>query len=293
MPRFDRTYRMLVGKPGAMGHEVRPPFQMAFDVSKDTKEEPNESTVRVWNLAEETRTAWEEPDSVVMLYAGYARERGPVLLAAGHITHAWTETDRADTITHISFHDGFVPVRDTVVTLSYAGGVRAERIIKDIAKAMKLPLKMGRVPDRAWQHGFSFYGAAYEALHKVVRGTGLEWSVQNGTLQIIEEGKTTETVYVLHAGSGLIGSPKRTRKGAREKAQVKDKKTGDNKTIVSSQQQKDGWQVQSLLLPDVLPGDRVKLESRFVQGVFRVDKISHNGDFMGGDWMSELDLVTI
>jgi len=294
LPRFNRTYRFVIGEAGAMGDEVKPPIHVTFDVTKDTNESPNNATIRVYNLAEKTRMAWQEPDKVAMLYAGYTQEQsGDTLLFSGNVVEAWTKFDKADVITEVFIADGYVPMRETTVSLSYGKGARASEIITDIAKQMNLPLLMGNVPDRTWSHGFSFYGSAHDALHKVVRGTGLEWSIQNGRLQVIEDGKTNEKpIYVLNADSGLISTPERTRKGAQEKAQVKDKKTGDDKRIVSSRQQKDGWRVTSLLLPYVEPGDQIKLESRSVEGVFRIDSVRHTGDYGGsGEWVSELEVV--
>ena len=65
-----------------------------------------------------------------------------------------------------------------------------------------------------------FYGAARKALDKVVAGTGLEWSIQNGELQIVNRnGVTKRSGYVLAKDSGLIGFPERTREAARSKKQ--------------------------------------------------------------------------
>lgn len=294
MPRFNRDYRLLVGPAGRKGVEIAPPLRMTFDISKDTKEEPNEIKIRVWNLKPETRDAIVEPDSVAALYAGYAEEDGPLLLAYGTVLQGWTYFDGPDVITELDVLDGYAQIRDTVVSLGYGPGPQARLIITDIAKQMGLRLVMpDDAPDRVWQNGFSYYGAARVALHKVVQGTGLEWSIQNGELQVISRrGTTTRQGFVLSATSGLIGHPERTRQGAREKAKVRDQRTGDNRNIVSARQQRDGWRVNSLLLPTLNPGDLIKLESRTVEDWFRVESLKHVGDWGGpGDWQTELELV--
>lgn len=296
MPRFNRTYRLLVGPGGGKGVEIKPPLRVTFDVEKDTKEEPNYQKVRIWNLSPATRAAVVEPDSVVALYAGYVEEDGALLLASGTVVTGYTYFDGPDVVTEIEFLDGYLAIRDTVVSLGYGAGVKASAICKDIAAQMGLSLMMdAAAPDRVWNNGFSFYGAAATGLHKVVQGTGLEWSIQNGTLQIIPRlGTTKRQAFVLNSGSGLIGHPVRTREGAREKAKVKDKKTGDSKTLVSAKQQTDGWKVDSLLLPALNPGDMVKLESRSVTGWFRCESLKHSGDIGGpGDMQSELQLIEV
>lgn len=288
MSRFDRTYRVECGDA-----TILPPVHMTAEVVRNAEEDPNQSKVRLWNLRESTRRGLEKLDEKLHLYAGYAEERGALLCALGNVVDAYSYTDGPDTVTQIHFMDGYANIRDTSVTLAYGEGCKASQLCKDIAGQMGLDLRMADgVPDRTWAHGFSFYGAAREALHKIVQGAGLEWSIQLGVLQIVKKLKpTTREGFVLNAGSGLIGHPERTRRGAREKATVKDQNSGDNKTIVSSRQQIDGWRVQSLLLPTINPGDKIKLESEAVQGWFRIASIRHTLDWGGGgDWVSEIEV---
>lgn len=293
MARFDRVYRLLVGKPKQKGVEIVQPMRITFDVTKDAAEEPNEHVIRVYNLAESTRRALEEPGLMCVLYAGYGEEDGPLLMASGSVVFAYTKFEQPDVVTELIVKDGYAEVRDTAVSIGLGPGAQASSIIRDIARQMGLPLVMSDdVPDRRWQQGFSFYGAARTALHKVTQGTGLEWSIQNQQLQVIaRKGTTRRRAVVLAADSGLLGYPERTREAAREKAKVKDKTTGDDVNIVSARQQRDGWRVTSLLLPTLNPGDLVKLESRTVEAFLRIEALRSTGDSAGGDWQTELELV--
>lgn len=293
MARFDRVYRLLVGKPNLKGLEIRQPMRVTFEVSKDAQEEPNDHKIRIYNLAADTRRALEEPGLRCVLYAGYAEEGGPLLMASGSVVYAYTWYELPDVVTELAVKDGYTEVRDTAVSIGLGPGARASTIIRDVARQMGLPLVMADdVPDRRWQQGFSFYGAARTALHKVTQGTGLEWSIQNQQLQVVRRrGTTRRKAVVLAADTGLIGYPERTREAAREKARVRDSQTNDNVRLVSARQQLDGWRVTSLLLPTINPGDLVKLESRTVQAFQRVEAVRHYGDSAGGDWQSELQLV--
>lgn len=293
MARFDRVYRLLVGKPNQKGLEIRQPMRVTFEISKDAQEEPNDHKIRIYNLAADTRRALEEPGLRCVLYAGYAEEGGPLLMASGSVVYAYTWYELPDVVTELAVKDGYTEVRDTAVSIGLGAGAQASAIIRDVARQMGLPLVMADdVPDRRWQQGFSFYGAARTALHKVTQGTGLEWSIQNQQLQVVRRrGTTRRKAVVLAADTGLIGYPERTREAAREKARVRDSQTNDDVRLVSARQQLDGWRVTSLLLPTINPGDLVKLESRTVQAFQRVEAVRHNGDSAGGDWQSELQLV--
>jgi hypothetical protein len=295
MPRYLRTYRLVVGPPGTnRGIEIVPPMRITFEVEKNTDEEPNVHKIRIWNLSPETRQAIVRPDNIAVLYVGYEQEDGAVLCASGNVLDGWVYQDGPDVVTQLELRDGYVSIRDTVVSLGYGSGVEARRVIQDLAKQMGLTLLMpADAPNRFWQNGFSFYGAAHRALHKITAGTGLEWSIQNGQLQVIaRRGVTPRQGFVIAPDTGLIYYPERTREGAREKAKVKDQVTGDNRNITSAKQERNGWRVQSFILPTVNPGDLVKLESKSVEGWFRIESLTHQGDWGGpGDWITELHLI--
>lgn len=308
MARFDRVYRLLVGKQGAAtGLEIVPPIRITFDIAKTSAEEPNDGRITLYNLAADTRRALEEPGLRCVLYAGYADEGGPLLMAAGSVVHADTRLDLPEVVTELTIKDGYVELRDTAVSIGLGPGAQASAIIRDIAAQMGLPLVMADdVPDRRWEQGFSFYGAARTALHKVTQGAGLEWSIQNQQLQVVQRlGTTRRQAIVLAVDTGLLGAPQRTRAAASEKARSKGPAAGGSAarapaaapaatpsaTPASGQQQRDGWKVKSLLLPTVVPGDLVKLESRLITAFQRVDALRHTGDSAEGDWQTELSLV--
>lgn len=293
MNRFNRVYRLLVGKAGREGVEVTTPMRITFDIEKNAAEEPNFHTIRVFNLQPDRRRDFEEKDLRVRLYAGYGEEDGPLLMAAGAVVDAYSFHDGPNVVTELRVADGYVEIRDTAVSLGYSEGVTSSTILQDLAGQMGLPLLLGEdVPERSWTNGFSFYGPARAALHKVVAGTGSEWSIQNQELQVIaKRGVSRRQAFVLASDSGLIGHPERTHENAREKAKVKDQTTGNDARLVSARQQRQGWRVTSLLLPTINPGDLVKMESRTVSGFWRAESVKHQGDSDGGDWQTELQIV--
>ncbi|CAA9246142.1 MAG: hypothetical protein AVDCRST_MAG95-1649 [uncultured Adhaeribacter sp.] len=157
------------------------------------------------------------------------------------------------------------------------------------------------VPTRTWENGLAYHGAARTALDKACSATGLAWSIQNGTLQIIRSGgNTNRTVFDLGVESGLVGSPERLRRGSQEvlpdDPNADPKKSAaaqkaKSRQFVSPTQEEDGWRVRSLILPSLVPGDRVKISSRTIEGVFTIRNLLHMGDTRGGEWVTELKLI--
>lgn len=294
MPRFDRVYSLVIGSSGQQGLQIDN-LRINFDVHKNDNKNPNRSRIRVYNLAPDNRRALEKPDVRCVFSAGYLEEDGPLEVYQGDVSLVFSIYDRADVITEIQLGEGFKTIRDVMVSLSYKKGVSSGTILRDLASKMKLPLSMpSDAPERSWGNGLAFHGAARQALDKVCAATGLSWSVQNGSLQIIRSGgNTNRTVFDLAADSGLIGHPERTRRGKQEVALDPD----DQKAIkqrsrqIVTTQEEDGWRIRSLLLPTLVPGDRVKLSSRTVQGVFTIRELRHFGDTHQGDWITEMKVI--
>lgn len=294
MPRFDRVYSLVIGSGGKQGVEITN-LRITFDVAKDDSKNPNRSTIRVWNLSPDRRKELEKPDVRCIFKAGYAEEDGPLEVYQGDVAHAFSKFEGADVITEIELGEGAKAIRDVMISLSYTAGVTSTKVLQDIAEKLKMAITIpSDAPRRTWQNGLAFHGAARQGLDKITSATGLSWSVQGGALQVIRAGgNTNRTVFDLAADSGLVGHPERTRKG-RQEVQIED---NDAKAIkarsrqITTTQEQDGWRVRSLLLPTLVPGDRVKLSSRSIEGVFTIKDLRHFGDSHGGDWITELKLL--
>jgi len=75
-------------------------------------------------------------------------------------------------------------------------------------------------------------------------------------------------VYLLSPESGLLGIPKKITKGSDTEGEAEQR----------------GWEVEYFLNGAIGIGDYVRLESKAVQGYFRVYSIELNGDNLEGDW---------
>jgi hypothetical protein len=289
---FDRVYRLLVGKKGqSQGLEITE-LRIQFEIEKTAKKNPNKSTIKIYNLKKETRAELEKPDTRCVLYAGYKDDAGALLIFQGAVTFAWTKFDLPDIVTELELGDGAPEIRDTTISVGYGKGVKSTQILNDVSQKMGTPLTLpSNAPTRVWENGLSHHGSARALLDKVTKGTGLEWSIQNGNLQVIQSGMvTTRQGVELSADSGLIGSPERERKSKDGTTEVEDTSKKKQK-VKSATKSYDGWSVKALLMPTLVPGDRVKLKTRDVEGIFRIQELKHKGDSHDGDWQTEMKLI--
>lgn len=281
---FHREYRLAVGKAGGVGFEIgersksQPiPLHISFSFERTDLETQNTGRVTVWNLNKEHIAALDEKDCVLSLKAGYGN-RMP-LIFAGIVTNCVTSLDGADRKTEIEVVDNLVEIRDTYVTISYAGTVNWKTIFDDVANQMGVAVTYSYNAEFAdIANGFSFVGLARDIMTKGCGCCNLTWSLQNGVMQVKKPGDVmSKEVYVLSEDTGLLGIPARVTEANSE--------TSDKTSI--------GWEVVFFLNGAIHIDDYVKLESKTVSGYFRVAKLTQEGDNVSGDWTCTAQLMEV
>lgn len=301
---FNRIASLIMGQEGGKGRELTG-LRFAFSIQKGSTKNPNQCTVRIWNISPDTRAAVEVVGSVLILKAGYEDDVGPVTIFQGNVTRSLTVREGADWITEIELQDGFLEFRDTKVSISFAKGATTTQVIQNIAAKFGLPVRalpVG-VENRQYIAGFAFVGRVRDAMDKACEYMGLEWNIQNREIQVIKKGGVfKKSAVVLSAQTGMIGSPSQESKTMTEKAASKEGVTATQPGVQrSSRRDKNGtsqevlrvlgYKVKLLLQPIIEPGGYIQLKTKSVDGeFFRVEELTHNGDTHGNEWHTELTL---
>lgn len=271
-------------------------LHIGFQIDKDTTKESNKAKVEIYNLSDATRKKIEVPDTEVEIYAGYERAGGAILAFKGTVTYGFTRDAGTDCITTLDLADGTVALRDSYCSLSFAPGTASKTIIQACANEMGVPVVYGDDVGEleSYKNGFSFIGQAKDALTEVCNAHGLSWSIQNNILNIILAGGTsTNRGLVFSPQSGLVGVPERITQAEYKSNKSNPKKTQKEKAKKNDPRKKAGWKINTLLVPSVNPADMVKVESKWITGWFRVEKVSHRGDYNGTNWGSTMELIEV
>lgn len=266
--------------------EVDSPFRieglrLTFSVKRNLKKSTNQATIEIYNLSDATRARIQEKNRKVTLLAGYEDSEGFQLLFEGSIMTVSHQPQAPEVVTRIEANDGQTALRKAHVSLSYAKGVKAGQVLKDVVSRLGLPTKfIGTLGSKAFSQGFVHHGPAKDAMDKICKSMGLEWSVQNGGVQVLESGKPDNSDprgIVLTSESGLIGSPERLR-------QIQDDPNVDKKP--------NGYTIKALLVPKINPGGYVAVRSRDIPRAtaYRVESVEHKGDTHGDDWTSTIEV---
>lgn len=280
MANFDRQYRLSAGQGGAEGFEIGGdnfPLHISFSVEKTDLTSQNTAQVAIWNLNPSQIAELEQKDCIVTLKAGY--ETTIPLIFAGVVTYVSTGLDGANLCTEIELVDNRIEIRDTFVSLSYADVISTKTVLEDVAGQMGVtPTFAYNAEFSDFQNGFSFIGAGKDALSKACDSSDLTWSIQNGVLQIKKPGDVmAPEVYVLSPDTGLVNIPK--------KVQIADEEGTD--------EAQNGIDVEYLMNAAINIDDYVKLESKYMEGYFRVYSLAIEGDTHSATWKCTARLLEV
>lgn len=288
---YLRKASLVVGV-GADGLDLSE-LHFKFSVRAGSLQTPNTATIRVYNLADATAQQIQKEFTRVILQAGYEGNDVGTLFDGTIVQIRRGREDATDTYLDIIAADGDEAINFAIVSVALTAGSTFRDRVEALAQAMKLPLgHIADLPPSKLPRGKTLYGMGRDHLRDVALGTDMEWSVQQGQLQMIPiNGYLPGEAVVLTANSGLIGQP---------------------------QQMVDGIHVKCLINPRIRPGGRIQIDNKSIQqahldlnlsggavasnaflpritddGFYRVVIIEHEGNTRGQDWYSDIICVAL
>lgn len=262
---FRRSATLQVGTTKIEG------LRIAASVKKTLQSEPNTAEISVWNLSPTNRARFQEKNQTLLLQAGYDDQLEQIFV--GDVSVVTTTREGPDWLTKVVCGDGERAFREAKITQSFKAGTTKEQVLKEylgksgldyVKDLASLFNKSDKTKPQEYAKGFSVSGSVSKELNRFCESNGLEWSIQNGLLQLLPKGKTVDnTAFLLKPTTGLIGSPQIGEKG-----------------IVKA---------RSLLNGKLNPGKQVKIESELINGFFRIETALFNLDTHAGDFQVEIE----
>lgn len=304
MPLFDRVVELTIGQEGGKGVTITD-LRISFSIEKGATKNPNKCTCRIYNMSKATRELVQVVGNVLILKAGYRQDIGAQTIFTGTITRYLTVKEGPDWVTELEMMDGLLEFRDAKVSLSFAPGVQAVDVLRNVAGKFNLPVRTlpENIAPIQYPDGFAFVGRVREAMDKVCEYMGLEWSIQDREVQVIQKGGVfKQKAILLSSDTGMVGSPEQEAKTMTDKAAAKEGITKTQKGVQTTYKlDKDGnkqerlrvlgYRVKSLLQPTLQPGGYVQIKSVGIDGeFFRIERLTHSGDVFGGEFLTELTL---
>lgn len=251
-------------------------LDIRFKIEKNITKEPNSCELTIVNLAETTRFELQRRPLYVRLDAGY--DGRMKRLFVGDLRKTDSTWDGPDCNTALDFGDGDRAFQFARVNRSFNRGVTARAVLQELASAMGVEVPRNARESRDFEvefaAGCALQGRASDELDRILTPLGYGWSIQDGRLQILKPNEArTDVPLELSQDNGMVGSPEH---GA-------PLKKGGKPILV----------VQNLLYPELTPGAKVRVRSREHNGLFKLIKVSHEGDTAGSgaDWYTTVEAL--
>ena len=188
---------------------------------------------------------------------------------SGDITKVRIQRDGLDFVLTLECSDGHVAYTQSRAKTTLKAGATDKQIVEEIQKTMpKVQAGAIDIPNkRQLPRGRVLNGDSREVLNRVARNNNADWSIQDGSLVFLPKDKVlSDEAVLISQDTGMINAPEQT---------------------------DDGLEITCLLNPALQIGGLIKLESiiEYFNGEYKVVKLAHSGDGIGGDWHSKMTVV--
>ncbi len=258
---------------------AQPILRVVFKVVRTLKKDPNSADITIYNLNKDHRAQLQEKGIATVVEAGYADNVSQIF--GGVLEFGSSTQQGTDWLTTIQTGDGSDKFKQERINLSMKGPVGVGDVLKKAGES--LGLNLGNLREKIsdgslrtdlqeFANGKVLSGKAEKVFGDLVKSMGYGWSIQDGQIQILGPKEVIDDTAIRLAvedgnSTGLIGSPEPGEKGA--------------------------VRAKALLQPDLVPGRKVQIQSREVDGFFRIEKVMFSGDTWGAAWYSDIEVKPI
>lgn len=199
---FDRKLELIIGNTKFL----YPDFKIKFDVKFDKDPKPNEATITIYNLSNDSITSLSKGKQIVV-NAGYGNDIGNIL--AGTVQSVESRiagVDKETIIKAIDVSDKYIA---SSISKTYNPDVTASFIINDIFKSYGIAVgDIDLKEDKIYKNGFVAQGKIKDIAQRIAEECGSELVIKNSSIEINPKTKGTKTGYLLNSETGLLNIQK-------------------------------------------------------------------------------------
>ena len=242
-------------------------LRVAFEIDKTINEKPNPAKIQVWNLNRDHINQLLSQDyKKVALSVGYGELRQ---IYVGDITKTRIQREGLDFVLTLECSDGHQAYTQSRAKTTLKAGATDKQIVEELQKTMpKVQTGAIDIPNqRKLPRGRVLNGNSRDILTKIARNNNADWSIQDGALIFLPKDKVlNDDAVLISQDTGMINAPEQT---------------------------DEGLELTCLLNPALQIGGLVKVESiiDYCNGEYKIIKLAHSGDGIGGDWHSKMTVV--
>lgn len=240
-------------------------LRVDFSVIKTIGSKPNKASIDLYNPspADGILSRARDRELRIRLLAGYDT---PSLIFEGNPTAGGVSYERSgpDKILTLEAQDGLNAYQDTHVNITLGTATSFQEVVDKMADQIGLPRGTIRIPnDQQITQGTTLVGSVADIFDRVARSINADWSIQDGVLQMIPSDET----------SGRSGPEFSKERG----------------NLIQVDRRDDGIKARTLLHGDLRPGDRFKVKTDDIDGVYKAERIEYHGSRWSNDFYLEIE----
>ena len=256
-------------------NEGKDALEIEFDIPFSNNKEPDISEIIIYNLSDSSIEQIKK-DGYIMVNAGYKQLGNIANIFTGQIEEVATEWLYVDKVTKIKATDGGDAWRKIKVNKTYQKNTKASDIMRDLANAMGYEItKIEPKEDITYKLGKTITSYASTSLDQLAKDTKSKLFINKNRITIAAEDKGNNTGVLLNENSGLIGTPSMVKDETGDKNDARDYEANKKE----NDKERKAWRVTSLLNPMFETDTIIKVESRTINGEYRIVRGVHNRDF--------------
>lgn len=288
MPQFNRKWSLQIGEPGKTGIDITED-NIKFDITKtDESSDQNKASVTAYNL-NGSQISQLKKGMAVILSVAYGDDP-LVTLFAGQVSGFDTHREGASRATLVQCSDGYMPLKETFSFSTFPSGTNALQIVESLIKDLSADgsISKSQITDKdiltrhIFSNGYYVAGLTRDALQVLLGSLFMKFSIQSGVIYIslALRTDTQKLAYVLNQDTGLLDAPRITAFNP----------NGLERESIPN----NGLQITALINPHIVPHSILKIESKYIEGFYRVSKVNHRGEAMSkNNWKSLATLEAI
>lgn len=250
-------------------------LRVLCNIQKTVMGFPNPSTITIYNLSRETRSAIQRGLTKITIEAGWDNTELHKVFQ-GSVMSSISQKNGSDILTKLTCLQGYGAAIKSVASITYASGTSVKTAIKDLAS--KLPgisvseANLKEVTGTFGRGGWSFAGSTKDALTELANEYGFSWTIEDGAIRAIGDKAKFEGVVVLDGTEGglILIVP----------------------TLQGPMQIQMGVKIKALYVPGVAPGATVRVRSsidKSLDGDYRIHTASITLDTFADSWLMDLE----
>lgn len=210
MDKFNRKYQLLVQTQDGSTLEIKLPFTLEFDITRNILTSANVCQVRVYNLNKRNRNQLRFDVSNygelrgIELKAGYG-ENLPIIFS-GNISQAWPVREGVNFISQIECFDGGYALANGTFDQQFISGTPQRTIIDSMMQKLPgvTPGVVGEVEGEI-ARGNSYSGNTADLLNQLVPN---KFFIDNQKANILGDSECLEgDIQLISPETGLLGTP--------------------------------------------------------------------------------------